>query len=54
MGKPVSINVKAAPKDWGKFKKWHKLACKNDPLTSEERFVKLGGKLPSKKKVEKS
>jgi len=44
------VNPDAAPKDWSKFKKWHKLACEKDPLIAEERFVDLGGKLPTKKK----
>lgn len=44
------VNPLAAPKELNKFKKWHKLACKNDPLNAEERFVALGGKLPVKKK----
>lgn len=44
-----SVNEKLCPKEWAKFKKWHKLACKNDPLTDEERFIKLGGKIPKSK-----
>lgn len=40
---------KFIPKTWSKFKKWHKLACKNDPLSAEDRFIKLGWKLPDKK-----
>jgi hypothetical protein len=35
-----------APKEWKAFKKWHALACPTDELSSEERFVKEGGKLP--------
>jgi hypothetical protein len=42
------INEKLAPKKWSDFKKWHKLACHTDPLTAEERYVEIGGKLPAK------
>jgi hypothetical protein len=48
-----NINKEAAPKEWAKFKKWHKLCCVRDPLTAEERFKKIGGKMP-KKKAEKT
>lgn len=45
------INEKYAPKTWIKFKSWHKAATANlDPLSAEERFVKLGGQLPKSKK----
>jgi hypothetical protein len=40
-----NINWQAAPKDWKKFERWHKLACEHDPLTAKERFVKEGGKI---------
>ena len=43
-----SVNTKVAPTDWVKFKRWHKAACPSDPLSAEERFVKIGGKLPKK------
>jgi len=35
-----------APKTWVEFKKWHKLACKLDLLTTEDRWLKMGNKLP--------
>lgn len=44
-----SVNKKAAPKDWRTFSRWHKLACKGDPMTAEKRFLALGGKIPKKK-----
>ena len=44
------VNPKSAPKEWAKFKKWQPLAYPNDPLSAEERFIALGGKLPTKKK----
>jgi len=40
------VNMVAAPKDWKGFANWHKLVCKRDPLTAEERWVKEGNKLP--------
>ena len=43
-----TINWEKAPKDWAKFKKWHPLACPNDPLSTEDRYKKEGGKLPEK------
>lgn len=48
MKKVFSINEKAAPKRWVKFRRWHKAACASDPLTSEERFKELGGIIPEK------
>jgi len=44
----TNIAVNLAPKGWKDFRRWHKAACPSDPLTSEERFVKEGGKLPEK------
>jgi len=47
------VNVSAAKMEsFDTFKKWHKHACSSDKLTAEERYVKLGGKLPSKTKKE--
>lgn len=46
------VNPAAAPKEWAKFKKWHPLACKSDPMSESERFVQLGWKLPTGVKVE--
>ena len=40
-----SVNKKAAPTTLAKFKKWHKVCCKRDPLTAEERFIELGYKI---------
>ena len=42
------------PTDIKGFKRWHKAACPNDPLTAEERFVKEGHTLPKKKNVSRS
>ena len=44
------------PTDIKGFKRWHKAACPNDPLTAEERFVAEGGTLPkpNKKDVSRS
>ena len=50
-----NIAVYLAPKEWVKFKRWHKLACHHDPLSAEERFEQIGGKRENKrtkKKVE--
>jgi len=33
-----------------RFKKWHKKFVPNDELTAEERYVKIGGKIPKKSK----
>lgn len=44
-----------APKEWSKFKPWHEKATAGlDPLTAEERFIKLGGTIPTKKKDKKN
>jgi len=32
------VNWEKAPTTKQAFKKWHKLACANDPLTADERF----------------
>jgi len=45
-GDNVSVNMAIAPKDWKGFARWHKLACGNDPLTAEERWVREGNTLP--------
>jgi len=42
------INELVAPKEWSKFKRWHKVACTSDPLSAEERFIQIGGKIPKK------
>lgn len=48
----VSINEAAAPKEWVAFKQWHAAACKADPLSAEQRYRKMGYKVP-KKNVDK-
>lgn len=35
----VAINL--APQELEAFKKWHPLACKNDPMKVEDRFKQL-------------
>ena len=44
----INIAVHLAPKGYKEFCKWHKLAAPNDPLTSEQRFVEMGGEIPTK------
>ncbi len=44
----VSIHEAAAPKEWVAFKRWHSIACKADPLSAEERYRKMGYKVPVK------
>lgn len=41
-----SINEAAAPKEWVAFKRYHGIACKADPLSAEERYRKMGYKVP--------
>ena len=48
MKKIYSVNPKAAPKEWTKFRRWHKAACTSDPMTATERFIDLGGVIPKK------
>ncbi len=43
-----SINWNIAPKKWQSFCKWHKAACKNDPLSAKKRFLKEGGIIPKR------
>lgn len=42
----VNIAVNLAPKNFKDFKRWHKAACGLDNLSAEERWVKMGNKLP--------
>jgi hypothetical protein len=44
----INIAVNIAPKEWTKFRRWHKLACSLDNLSAEERWVKMGNQLPKK------
>lgn len=44
----ISINPIMANLSFAKFKIWHKKWVKDDSLTSEQRYVKLGGKVPKK------
>ena len=46
----VNIAVNLAPKEWTKFKRWHKAACALDNLSAEQRWEKMGNSLPKKKK----
>jgi len=46
----VNIAVNLAPKNYRDFKRWHKAACGLDNLTSAERWVKMGNKLPNDNK----
>ena len=48
------INEKIAPKEWSKFEPWHAKAASSDPLSAKDRFVKLGGTLPTQKKDKKN
>ena len=52
MDKVVSINESLVPKTYKEFKVWHKLACHTDILTTEERWAKMGNRLPEKPKKE--
>ena len=47
-----NVNTKVAPKDWATFEPWHAKACKKDPLSAEERFKEMGGKVPKKESKE--
>ena len=44
----IKIAEHLAPKNYLKFKRWHKAACALDNLTAAERWVKMGNKLPEK------
>lgn len=46
MSSNINIAVHLAPKDFQAYKRWHKAACKLDNLTAEQRWVKMGNKLP--------
>jgi hypothetical protein len=49
----IDVNPIMAKLPFEKFAKLHKMDHPNDPLTVEERYVKIGGKLPEKAKPSK-
>jgi hypothetical protein len=46
--KPIyTVNREVAPlNSLSKFRKWHALACPDDPLTAKERYDELRGNTP--------
>ena len=42
---PIDINPIMANLSLAKFKDWHKKWVKNDILTAEQRYKKIGGKV---------
>ena len=47
----ISIAQELAKWPFAKFAKWHKISLPHDPMTAEQRFVEIGGKLPNKNPV---
>ncbi len=48
------VNAAAAPKTIGKFREWHKQACKRDPLSADDRFKQLQDDAGEAEKSEES
>ena len=46
----IDVNPSMAKMPFAKFSKIHKTDHPDDPLSIEERYVKIGGKLPKEEK----
>jgi hypothetical protein len=47
----ITVNPALAKLPFSRFKEWHKKFLSYDPMTAEERYKELGGKVPEKKKT---
>ncbi len=48
----IDVHKDMAKLSFVKFKAWHNKSVPNDTMSAEERYVKIGGKLPKQKKKE--
>ena len=46
----VKVSKSMAKYTFAKFKIWHKRWLPHDTMSAEQRYIKIGGKIPKKKK----
>lgn len=48
MKRIVTIDPRIARMPFDRFARWHKISVPGDPMTAEQRYLDIGGKMPAK------